>query len=359
MILATLKDSMLAPITHILPFTIVQRERLLPTAGKVTVRKGQKVNPADVVAEANLSPEHLALSIARGLGLPPAKADACVTRKVGEEVEEGDILAGPVGLAKRVVRAPRPGKIAAIGNGRVLLEVNSSPFELRAGLPGSIASIAPERGVVVENTGALIQGVWGNGKIDLGPLHILLRKPDDALTADMLDVSMRGAVVLGGHCREAAVLQTAAEMPLRGLILASMASAWVPAAASAPFPIIVLEGFGPLPLNSVAFKLLTTSGRRDTAINAEMDVWRGLRPEVFIPLPAAGNLPQPNETAVFSPNQRVRVFCAPYRSQIGVLVALRAGLHTFPNGIRAPAAEVRLESGENSVLPLANLEILD
>ena len=66
---------MLAPTTHVLPFTVVQRQRLLPVVGRVTARKGQKVNPADVVAEANLAAEHLLLSVARGLGLPPAKAN--------------------------------------------------------------------------------------------------------------------------------------------------------------------------------------------------------------------------------------------------------------------------------------------
>ena len=350
---------MLAPTTHVLPFTVVQRQRLLPVVGRVTARKGQKVNPADVVAEANLAAEHLLLSVARGLGLPPAKANEYIVRKVGDELDAGDVIAGPLGLAKRVVRAPRAGKVVAVINGQVLLEVASSRYELRAGLPGTVASIVAERGVVVENTGALIQGVWGNGQMAIGSLHVLMRKPEDVLTANMMDVSLRGAVILGGQCREAAVLQSAAEIPVRGLILASMASSLLPAVANVHFPVIILEGFGALPLNSAAFKLLTTTGRREVAINAEMEPLLGTRPEVFIPLPAGGELPQPGGTTIFTPNQRVRVLCNPYRSRIGTLIALLPTWHAFPNGLRAVAAEVRLENDENVVLPLANLEVLD
>lgn len=350
---------MLAPVIHVLPLATIRRERLLPVPGRVIVRKGQKVNSVDVIAEANLTPEHIVLDLAQGLGLPPEKADQHLQHRAGDQVSEGDVLAGPVGLARRVVRAPRPGKVILAGNGQILMEAESVPFELRAGIPGVISALIPDRGAVIESTGALVQGVWGNGKIDSGLMHVLLSKPEDELTTDHLDVSLRGSVILAGFCGEAKVLYTAAELPLRGLILASMAASLVPIAATMDFPIVVIEGFGLLPLNTPAFNLLSTSDRRETTLNAEpYDIYAGTRPEVVIPLPVATIPAEPKEIAFFAPEERVRIVRAPFQAKTGNLIALRPGLQAFTSGLWALGAEIQLDNGEEVVLPLANLELL-
>jgi hypothetical protein len=351
---------MLAPITHYLPITTIRRSRLLPVPGRVVARKGQKVNATDVIAEANLAPEHLLLDLARGLGLPPNKADASLQYRAGEEVQEGDVIAGPVGIARRVIRAPRSGRIVLAGSGQVLLEVESRHFELRAGLPGIVTELIPDRGVEIETTGALIQGVWGNGPIDIGLLGVVSANPQDELTAQQLDVSQRGLVIVGGYCGAGEALEYAADIPLRGLIIPSMDSTLVPQALKLRIPVVVLEGFGNIPMNNTAYKLLATNDRREVVVNAESrDRYANTRPEIVIPLPASSQLPLPNETDTFSLGQLVRITSAPYRGTIGTISALLPGRTTLKSGIRVVAAEVRLEGGEDTVLPLTNLEVLE
>lgn len=350
---------MLAPVTHILPLTRVQRQRLLPVPGRVLVRKGQKVEPADVLAEANLTPEHMVLEIAKGLGLSPGKADEQMQRKAGEQVSEGDVIAGPVGITRRVVRAPRSGRVIVAGNGQVLLEVESRPYQVQAGIPGEVVSLIPERGAVIENTGALVQGVWGNGKIDFGLLHVLASKPEQALTPDQLDVSLRGSMILAGYCEQAEVLQVAAEIPLRGLVLSSMSSLLVPIASRMPYPVVVIEGFGLLSMNRPAFNLLSTSDCREVALNAEpWNRFTDQRPEVFIALPSEGGVAQPQDILNFSPDQRVRVVREPHKSKVGTILFLHDDQQVLPSGIRGPAAEVRLEDNDEVAVALANLEVL-
>ncbi|MBN2550326.1 MAG: hypothetical protein JXB15_14275 [Anaerolineales bacterium] len=349
---------MLAPVTHILPLTTIHRERVLQIPGKVIVRKGQKVNASDTIAEARLDSEHLLLDISRSLGVSSKQVDKYIKCVAGDALAEGDLVAGPVGMARRVVRSPVNGQVLLAGSGQVLIEAAGQPFQLKAGLSGEIADLISDRGAIVETTGALIQGVWGNGRIDSGLMTVLLKSPDESLTPDQLDVSLRGAIALAAHCGDPEVLKTAEELPLRGLILSTISANLVKLALLMHYPIIVLDGFGQRPMNSTAYKLLTTNERHDVSINAEpWDRYAGTRPEVVIPLPAPGTPALPRDTDVFSPDQQVRVLRAPYANMIGSITALK-GQVVFPNGLHLQAAEVRLESGESVLVPLANLEVL-
>jgi hypothetical protein len=351
---------MLAPVTHVLSMTRILRHRLLPVTGRVLVRKGQTLEPLDVVAEVNLEPKHILIDVARGLGVRIAEIDQYIAREAGESVSEGDVLAGPVGWGKRVVRSPRSGKIILSGRGKILIEEEKAPYQLLAGLPGEVVSLIPGRGAVVESIGALAQGVWGNGKINYGQLRILIKKVEDILTVDQLDIDLRETVVFAGYCGDEQVLRLAADLPLRGLILSSMASTLIPFVEELPFPVVILEGFGLLPVNSSAFNLLITSDRREIALNAEkMDKYASQRPEVFISLPVNQMVHESRDATLFSPGQKVRVVRAPYQSQIGTLVTLKPGLEVLPNGIKAISAEIELESSIKVKLPLANLEVLE
>jgi hypothetical protein len=350
---------MLAQVTHILPITNIRRERLLPVPGRISVRKGQKVSATDVIAEVRLAPEHMLLDVARGLGLPAREADRYLQCQAGDQVAEGDVLAGPVGFTKRVIRASKNGRVIVAGDGQILLELEGPPFELRSGLPGSVAELVGDRGAIIETTGALIQGVWGNGLIDFGLMHVLASSPDEELKADRLDVSLRGSVVMGGVCLDAQALKLGAELPLRGLILGSMDASLLPYAAKARYPVIVLDVIGRSAMNMAAFKLLSTNDRREVAINAEMwDRYTGKRPEVVIPLPATGNVGLSRETVDFLPGQKVLIIRAPFARQTGTLLVIRPGLTLLPNGIKAQAGEIQLENGDNVVVPLVNLEVL-
>jgi hypothetical protein len=349
---------MLAQVTHILPVTTIQRERMLPMPGRVLVRKGQKVNPADVVAETVVSPEHLLLDVGRGLGIPPEEADQYIKVQAGAQLDTGDVIAERGAVARRIVRCPQPGKVVVAGGGQVLLELESKPFELKSGLTGIVVELYPDRGVLIETTGALVQGVWGNGGVDAGLLTVKAKTPDDELRSDRLDVSLRGSVVLGGYCGDIEVIRQLDDLPLRGLVLASMSTALIGPAMKVKCPVIVLDGFGKLPMNPAAFKLLSTSDRREISVNAaRWDRLAATRPEVVIPLPANPTNP-PAQIVHFKPNQQVRILRAPHRGQVAELITLLPEPVALPNGLRTVAAEVKLETDEKVIIPLANLEVL-
>ncbi len=350
---------MLTNVTHILPLTTIRRERLLPVAGRVEVRLGQKVKPTDIVAEATLAPRHVLLDAARGLGLGREEADRLIERRAGEPVMEGDVLASRGGLARRLIRTPVSGQVVMVGDGQILIEAEVAPFQVIAGIPGTVVELIENRGAVIETTGALIQGAWGNRRIDYGVMRVVAQSPQDLLTPDHLDVRMRGSILLAGRCDQAETLEAAREMTLRGLILGSMEAYLVPVAAKLRFPVMVVEGFGARTLSDRAFKLLASNDNRDVVVNAQpYDRLAGTRPEIIIPLPAPTPPALSQDIGELVAGSTVRVTRAPYEGWIGNLRVVRQGLTKFPSGVRAPAARIAFENGETAMVPLANLELV-
>ncbi len=350
---------MLAPVVHVLPLTTIIRERTLPVAGKVNAHVNQRVSPTDVVAEATFAREHVLLDVARTFGISANAADKLIKVREGDRVQQGTLVAEASGLIARTIKAPRAGRVMIAGGGQVLMEVGDSRVELRAGLPGVVTQVLPERGVVIRTAGALVQGVWGNGRIDNGLMISLIEKPDDVLSADRLDVSLRGSVILAGHVRDSETLKVAAELPIRGLIISSLLSPLISVAYQMRYPILSMEGFGAIPMNSAAFKLLTTSNKREATVNAEhFDRYSGNRPEVIIPLPISNEPPEPNPFEMFTVGQQVRLRRPPNVGMIGTISSLPSGLSILPSGLRASSADVKLENGESMLVPLVNLEVV-
>lgn len=350
---------MLAPVLHVLPLTTIVRERVLPVSGKVNVHVNQRVNPTDVVAEATFAREHVLLDVARTFGISANAADKLIRVAEGDSLTQGALVAEQPGLIPRSIKAPRAGRVMIAGSGQVLMEVGDSRIELRAGLPGVVMQIIPDKGAVLRTAGALVQGVWGNGRIDNGLMVSLLEKPDDVLSAGRLDVSLRGSVILAGQVHDLETLKAAAELPVRGLILASLSSSLIAPAYQMRYPILVTEGFGALPMNSAAFKLLTTNNKREATVNAEhFDRYAGNRPEVIIPLPISNEPGEPNRYELLEIGRQVRMRRPPYAGMIGTVSDLPHGLSLLPSGLRAPSAEVKLENGESALVPLVNLEVV-
>jgi hypothetical protein len=350
---------MLAPVHHILALTNIVRERVLPISGQVTARVNQKVSSTDVVAEADWAREHALIDVAGVLRLTPGAADRLIKCKVGDKLSAGAVVAVGRGIIPRSVRSPKEGRVVAAGGGQVLLEVGESKIQLRAGIPGTVIQIVPERGVIIQTAGALIQGVWGNGHIDTGLMVNLAEKPDGELAAGRLDVSLRGSIILGGQVKDAETLRAAAELPVRGLILSSLYPSLLEIARQMRYPIVITDGFGALPMNSAAYRLLSTNAKREVTLNAEpYDRYSGARPEVIIPLPVSQEPSEPNEAEAFAPGQSVRMRRPPSLGAIGTILELKPGLTLLTSGLRAQAAVVKIESGESVIVPLVNLEVV-
>jgi hypothetical protein len=350
---------MISRVKQIHSMTSIKRERVLPIAGDVLVRRMQKVAPTDVIVVAPLAPRFILLDIAQGLNVLPERADELLQRESGDDLVKGDVIAGPVGLFKRVIRAPNSGQIKIAGEGKVLFEITSPEYELRAGMDGTITNIIPERGAIIETNGALVQGVWGNGKIAYGVVQSISNDMLQELVPEQLNIGFRGVIITAGFCKNPEALEAASNIPIKGLILGSMSSDLIPLAKSADFPILVVDGFGNQPMNREADSIFKENKDRNIALNAQiLDPFAGNYPEVIISKPAHSEIELPNEAGSLRSGKKVIIISGPDANKIGKIEYILPHKQKLPNGIETKVAEVSLSSDQRATVPLSNLEIM-
>ncbi len=358
------------PQTIASPLTVVQRERLLPAAGEIFVREGERVEPVQVIGRAHVPVGFYIVNVARDLGVPASVASKYIRVKPGQKVKQGQVVAELrglaalfsllFGLAARPCRSPLDGTVTDSGGGRLLIEAFPQEVTVRANLYGAVSRVIPDWGVVIRVTGALLQGVWGNGKDGAGVLKLVVRDRGKPLRARAIDASCRGAVLIGGSRIDQGVLEKAAELQIRGIITGGIVPDVLSEAREAPFPIIVTEGVGVFPMCSRIYHLLATNDGREATLDARFQSqWGVVRPEVIIPLPA-----EPETTprqALASPlgiGDTVRVVRLPHLGTVGTVTALPVWVRTA-TGAQLPAAKIESETDEESLLvPLSNLEVL-
>jgi len=344
---------MLAPVSHNLALTTIIRKRLLPVNGEVVVKLNQHILATDTIAEAEYSHKHHLIDIAHILGIKSSVAEKMVSVQIGEKLTAGTIVA-------KAIKVEHSGRVVAVGGGQILLDIAENPLELQGGISGEVVELVQNRGAIIQEVGALVQGVWGNGRISSGTLHVLAEKPAEILTANQLDISLRSLVIMAGSCQNAEALKAAAEITVRGLILSSIHPSLLGLARKMPYPIVVTDAIGNQAMNANAYKIISTNNQRENVtVNGEaFHRYKGTRPEVVIPLPHTDPPSTPREIDIFAPGQKVRLRRAPHAGAMGTLVNLPAGLKTLPNGLRVLAGEVKLNNGEQITVPLVNLEVL-
>jgi hypothetical protein len=356
----------LPPTSHVTLLATLRRERALPVPGTVLAETREQVEPATIVARGDVADSHRLIDVARLLGLKPGRADDAMLKRDGEPVRLGEPIAERprlLGLGKRVVRSPVDGKLVVSGGGRALLAAFTRPYELRAGLPGMVISLVANRGVVIQTTGALLEGVWGNNRQDTAALRVFGDQPDQALSGGDVQMSMRGAILAVPALADPAALRQLDEVRVRGLIVGRLAGALLPALAALEYPVMVVEGFGAGGFSGPAYDLLTGSVGREVWLNAQsLSRHEGRRPEMIVPLPSPSQPPPPPiDGDPLVVGKRVRVLRGPLAGRVGTVTALPGRPELIASGLRTRTAHVALaDDGQAPArIPYANLELLE
>jgi hypothetical protein len=347
------------PETRVTPLTIIERERLLTVPGEVLVQAGERVEPGTVVARAALSGKLYVIKAARILSVQDDElTDYMLDKGIGDFLEAGEPIAVKKGLFRSTCRSPVNGRLAAITKGELLIvEPASSLFELRAYIYGQVKALRPDYGVLIETTGALIQGLWGIGGETFGVLKMLVDDPAQAVEPEAVDAGCHGAIIVGGASAAQEVLRQAEQVRARGVIVGGLDASLRD--ASFPFPVIATEGVGRIPISSPIFELLQANAGQEVSLSAKTQLrWNVIRPEIIIPVSTDETpVPEPTDEVALKEGVQVRITRQPYLGVVGVVTG-PAKARSLDSGARLRGAEVELEGGQKVFVPWANLELI-
>jgi hypothetical protein len=347
--------------------------RLLPTNGEVLVQRGQIVEPMDVVARAEIPHRYQVINVNRQLGQTEvdAKRAAVMLKAEGDPVEANEAIAvarGRLPFFQRSARSPVAGQIATIGPGWVLVETERTTSEVQAFVHGLVAKVIPQRGVVVETSGALIEAACGFGGEAYGRLRQLVNSPSDIIETDALDESMAGTIIVGGRTVNEELLQQAEARQVRGIIVGSIDAALLNLDPKPQVRVVATEGFGEVAMSRYMFGLLTALLGREISIRGQTSAlatpkMRELTmdyPVILATRKLGSNatlaqLPARPEAKDIQVGDRVRVGQGRFLGQIGQIKSIPKEPQITETGLTTSGAYVTLE-GAPHYIPWANLE---
>lgn len=353
--------------------------RTLPIAGDVLVQVGQKVTAEQIVAQTHQAGDLFPLNLASLLGCSPSDLPAAMQFQIGDEVQQGDLLAvskGIFGYFKKQFHSPYSGTLESVSNvtGQVILRGPPVPVQVNAFVAGEVVEEFPGAGVAIETSAAFLQGIFGIGGEEHGPLHIVTPDVATDLTPDLLTPSLKGAIVVAGRRVHGEAVHRARELGIRGIIgggiddhdlkevLGYDLGVAITGSEEIGLTIIITEGFGEINMAERTFSLLKSLKGSLTSINGTTQIRAGvLRPEIVIPLATHIAEEEAAPRVVgghLAIGTHVRIIRDPWFGELGVVSALPVDPFELDSGSRARVLEVACQSGQRVIVPRANVEIV-
>jgi hypothetical protein len=362
--------------------TEVRKERRLPLTGEVLVRVGDRVTAETIVAHTKLPGNVQTINVANKLSLLPEDIHGHMTHKVGDWVDEGDIIAQSksfFGLFKSYCKMPVGGTIESVSKitGQVIIREKAIPVEVNAYIDGDIMEVYEKEGVLVRANATFVQGIFGIGGEAVGLLDVVVDRPDEVLSADRINPSHKGKILVGGSLVTMDALNRGREVGVRALIAGGMDDADLRAilgydlgvaitgSEEIGLTVVVTEGFGKMTMAKRTFDLLCSRRGMKTSISGATQIRAGvIRPEVVIPLDGSssskgekfgGDSPS-SGLVVGSP---VRAIREPYFGRIGKVANLPPELQKLETEAMVRILGVEFDDGTIAIIPRANVELIE
>jgi hypothetical protein len=367
------------PGLRVAEFTVLRKERRLPLLGEVLCKEGDSVDHEQVIARTNLPGDVQSINVAHRLSIEPADLPRYMMKSEGDSIEEGEILAESksfFGLFTSRCESPISGTIETLSTvtGQVLLRKPPIPVEVTAYVDGRIAEVHPDEGATVETWGTFIQGIFGVGGEANGVIRIVVDSPDQRLTPERIPADAKGQILVGGSRVTMDAIEKAREVGATGIITAGFddqdlkrllgrdLGVAITGQEDLGFTLVLTEGFGEIAMAARTFQLLKDNEGQRASINGATQIRAGvIRPEIVIPKldrekPAAAEV---RESGGMGIGSHVRIIREPNFGRLAEVTDLPSELQAMECETKVRVLKVKLESGEEYLLPRANVELIE
>lgn len=356
----------------------VTKERRLPLPGEVLVKVGDRVNFDTVIAKSEVPGDPYIVKASQILGVEAEELQPYVTRKKGDKVRKGEILAQYIalfGMFKKFAYSPIDGTVETISqvSGQIVVRPPPTPIAVTAYIPGTIVRIIPNEGAFVETKASYIQGIFGLGGETQGKIRVSVKNPDDILMPELVSTSDKGCILVGGSQVTLDAVKKAIQVGAAGIVVGGMSYAdivqftgevigvAITGQEELGLTLIITEGIGRIAMSMRTFDLLKKFEGSIVSMNGATQIRAGvIRPEIVKPLLE----PVEEEKALdlvggMTVGTPVRIIRDPYFGLIGRVSALPVDLQKITTESHVRVLEVELEEGRRVLVPRANVEIIE
>ncbi|MEM2921478.1 MAG: hypothetical protein QXF26_04080 [Candidatus Bathyarchaeia archaeon] len=348
-------------------YYLLRKTRTLPLQGEVIVKVGDRVEGAQTVAVTKMPGNPRVINVCIPLNCDPEDMPRYMLKKEGDPVSKGEIIARKKFLwLKREYASECDGTLELImqTSGQIVVREPEIPIELKAFIPGRVAAVIPNQGVVIESPAAFIQGIFGIGGETSGILETDHIRPEHS-----------GRVLVGGSLVTEKVLRKAVEIGVRGIIVGGIEDkdlrdflgyeigVAITGHENAGLTLIITEGFGKMSMARASFELLRKHSGEVAYINGATQIRAGvIRPEIIIPLREA-SYTEAGEDKIslegMTVGMPVRIIEAPFFGMLGKIASLPVELQKLETESYARVLEVELLDGRRVTVARANVEIIE
>jgi len=358
--------------------TTVSKTRRLPIRGEVCVRVGDKVDYDTIVARTQLSGDPELVNAAMLLSVESDELPRYLTKKIGDKVAKGEVIATSsslLGMVRRHATSPVDGTVESVSDvtGQVIVRGLPIHVEVGAYIPGRVVNILPNEGAVIETNAALIQGIFGIGGETHGVIKMGAISPSEEMTADKVTSEHKGTVLIGGSLVTLEALRKGVEVGVSCLVsggvnpkditefIGEEIGVAITGEEEVGLTLIITEGFGEMQMSQRTFDLLKNFEGYTACANGATQIRAGvLRPEIVIPHVETHRASSSDELAVgMVPGTPVRIIRRPHFGDIGKVVSLPVDLQQIESESYVRVLTVELDDGSVISVPRANVEIIE